>query len=105
MARHNYTNEAPDGLSSIETQNPAFKSYPNPFSTQTILQCNTLVYNATLLVYNSLGQQVKQQNHLYGKEIKLYRENLPAGMYTIQVKQESKPSLEIKYLLLINYSA
>ncbi len=100
MARYNYTNEAPDGLSSIETQNPAFKSYPNPFSTQTILQCNTLVYNATLLVYNSLGQQVKQQNHLYGKEIKLYRENLPAGMYTIQVKQESKTIARDKVLIV-----
>ncbi len=90
MARYNYTNEAPDGLSSIETQNPASKSYPNPFSTQIKLQLNTPVHDATLSLFNNFGQQVKQLNHLVGNEIILHRDNLSPGQYIVHLSQESK---------------
>ena len=100
VARYIYINDAPDGIGNIVAPKTKIKIYPNPFSTQTILQCSTVLNDATLFVYNSLGLLVRQQKHLYGKEINLARENLTAGMYTIQVKQENKTIARDKVLIV-----
>jgi thiol-disulfide isomerase/thioredoxin len=64
--------------------------YPNPFSTQTILQANNPFNNATLAIYNSLGQQVKQIKNVYGKTIYLDRDNLSGGLYFLKLTQNDK---------------
>ena len=64
--------------------------YPNPFSAQTTLQTENLFKGATLTVYNSFGQQVKQLKNISGHTITLHRENLPSGLYLIQLTQDSK---------------
>lgn len=100
LARYNYNVIIPDGLNSIANQIYQIKNYPNPFSTQTTIQLKTEILNAQLLLYDLLGNQVKQLNHLYGTEIKLNRDNLPAGMYTIQLKQESKTIARDKVIIV-----
>ena len=42
------------------SKNYSAKIYPNPFSTQTTLQTDQQLENATLTLYNSLGQTVKK---------------------------------------------
>jgi hypothetical protein len=63
---------------------------PNPFSSSTTLQIDKLFKDATLTVYNSLGQQVKQLKNISGQTITLSRDNLPGGLYFIRLTEENK---------------
>ncbi|GIV29810.1 MAG: hypothetical protein KatS3mg028_1342 [Bacteroidia bacterium] len=64
--------------------------YPNPFSTQTTLQTNKNLKDATLTVYNVYGQQVKQIKNISGQTITLFRDNLPSGLYFVRLTQDNK---------------
>lgn len=64
--------------------------YPNPFSTQTTLHTYKALKDATLSIYNLVGQQVKQINNINGQTIALHRNNLPKGLYFIQLMQDNK---------------
>lgn len=72
--------------------------YPNPFSSQTTLQTDNF-FNATLTVYNSFGQQVKQIKNISGQTITLNRDNLPSGIYFIQLTQDSKVITTAKLII------
>ncbi len=64
--------------------------FPNPFSFSTTLQTNKFLSNATLSVYNSYGQQVKQLKNISGQSIILYRDGLSCGLYLIHLTQDNK---------------
>lgn len=64
--------------------------YPNPFSTQTVLQINNSVHNATLTVNNCFGQTVAQIKNLRGQTITFNRDNLPSGLYFVRLTEENK---------------
>lgn len=64
--------------------------FPNPFIFQTTLQTNVFLKNATLTLYNSLGQKSKQINNITGQTITLRRNNLLRGLYYIQLSQDNK---------------
>lgn len=70
--------------------NGNLSAFPNPFSKQTTLQSNNLFSNATLTVYNSLGQTVKQIKNISGQTVTLHREALPIGLYFIQLTENNK---------------
>ncbi|OFY95658.1 MAG: hypothetical protein A3K10_10170 [Bacteroidetes bacterium RIFCSPLOWO2_12_FULL_31_6] len=65
-------------------------AFPNPFTSHTILQSDNPFEDATLTVYNSLGQIVKQPNHLSGRAITFHRDNLPSGLYFFRLTQDHK---------------
>ena len=72
-----------------EVKNPlSFSISPNPFITQATIQANKILSNATLIVYNAMGQQVKQLKNITGQIITLRRDNLPAGLYFIRLTQD-----------------
>ena len=64
--------------------------YPNPFSTQTTLQTSKVFKDATLTVYNSFGQQVKQLNNISGQAVTLHMDTLPSGLYFTRLTQDNK---------------
>lgn len=64
--------------------------YPNPFSTETIIQSEQDFKRATLTVCNSLGQPVKQLKNISGQTIILQRDDLPSGLYFLQLVQDYK---------------
>jgi hypothetical protein len=64
--------------------------YPNPFSTETTLQADNPFNDATLTMYNLSGQQVKQIKNISGNTITLHRDNLPRGIYFLQLIQGNK---------------
>ena len=66
--------------------------YPNPFSTSATLQINSAfkIQNAELCIYDLLGVEVKRVNHISAHEIKLNRDNLPSGVYFIQVRNNEQ---------------
>ena len=79
------------GINNYEQNiNPRISIFPNPFSTQTTLQTNMIFKNATLTVYNSYGQIVKQIKYISGQTVSLHREDLPMGLYFILLTQDSK---------------
>jgi uncharacterized delta-60 repeat protein len=88
LARYIYA--YPDGVSGISSDNNSLYGYPNPFSKHITFQITATLHDAALLVFNTFGQKVKQLNHLVGNEIKLYRDDLPIGFYTVQLVQENK---------------
>lgn len=90
----NYTQKifayaAATGIENLENQN-SIAVYPNPFITQTIFQSNKVFQDATLMVYNSFGQLVKQIKNISGQTIVLQRDNLPGGLYFICISEDNK---------------
>lgn len=85
-----YNNTVIMGLDNNTDQHTTIYNYPNPFSTGTTFKSATSFNNASLLVYNSFGQVVKQLNNLSGTEIELQRGNLPAGIYAVHLIQDNK---------------
>ncbi|MBW7846010.1 MAG: T9SS type A sorting domain-containing protein [Bacteroidia bacterium] len=78
------------GINAYEQNiNPRINIFPNPFSTQTTLQTNMNFKNTTLNVYNFAGQTVKQIDNFAGQTILFNRDNLPNGLYYIQLKQDN----------------
>lgn len=63
---------------------------PNPFSNQTTFQSNIPFENASLLVYNSIGQLVKKINNINGQQITFSRDNLSPGLYIVHLMQDNK---------------
>ncbi len=66
------------------------KIFPNPFSTETILQTDNPFHNATLTVYNIFGQTVKQIDNISGQTFTFNRDNLIGGLYLINLTQDDK---------------
>ncbi len=63
------------------------QAFPNPFSLFTTIKANIELTPATLTMTNIFGQEVRTMVNLYGTEIKVYRNNLPAGIYFLCLKQ------------------
>jgi hypothetical protein len=72
-------------------QSPSFlvSLYPNPFSTETVLQTDNILKNVTLTIYNSFGQTIKEMKNISGQTITLHRDNLPNGLYVIRLIQDN----------------
>jgi hypothetical protein len=67
----------------------------------TTIQTNVDLKNATLTIYNSIGQKVKQVNNISGQTISLSRDNLPSGLYFIRLTEENK-IIAVEQLLIID---
>ena len=84
----NFTISNVTGISEIVLED--IHIIPNPFSVSTILQTDKVFKDATLTVYNSSGQQVKQINNISGQIITLHRDNLSNGLYFLCLTQDNK---------------
>jgi hypothetical protein len=62
---------------------------PNPFSTETTIYADHILKNATLTLFNSLGQAIKQIKNISGQTIMLSRDNLPAGLYNLSLTEDN----------------
>ncbi|MFA5772953.1 MAG: T9SS type A sorting domain-containing protein [Thermoplasmata archaeon] len=77
------------GINEINIQN-TINVFPNPFSSLTNLQTDKFLKDATLTVYNSFGQTVKQIKNISGQTVNFHRDNLPSGLYFIRLTQDNK---------------
>ncbi len=70
------------------TENKTYKDEltinPNPFNDQTTIQLNHFLNNATLLVFDSYGQKIKQVNNISGHKFIFTRDSFSQGLYFIQ---------------------
>jgi hypothetical protein len=72
--------------------------FPNPFVNSTTISASTSFSNATLTVFDMLGNKVKQLQNLSGKTITIERENLPSGIYFYQLTEDNKLVVKGKLL-------
>ncbi len=88
----------PVGLNeqSLDSQTGIF---PNPFSFSSTLFANKIFNDATLTMYNSTGEEVKQLKNISGKTVTLYRDNLPCGLYFIRLTEDNKTLLTKKLVV------
>ncbi len=77
------------GINEI-TEGATVTVYPNPFTTSTILHTDKILSAATLTVYNSIGQEVKQIINISGQTVTISRDNLPSGLYFLRLRQDNK---------------
>ena len=82
--------DSPLGIVDLPSSEDALKIFPNPFSSQTTLYTDRIFNNATLTIYNSFGHVVKQIENISGQIINLDRDNLPSGLYFVQLSEENK---------------
>lgn len=68
----------------------SIKIFPNPFSIQTTVYNSFVSSNYDVILYNHLGQIVKQIYKIVGNSFVLKRENLPSGLYYIRISQCNK---------------
>lgn len=71
-------------------QNPGISVYPNPLSNSCLVESNQALSKASIFLYNSTGQIVKEVKNISGNTFKLHRENLPAGQYFINIIENDK---------------
>ncbi|MBI3501015.1 MAG: T9SS type A sorting domain-containing protein [Bacteroidetes bacterium] len=67
---------------------------PNPFCSQTVLQTDNLLHNATLTVDNCFGQTVAQIKNISGQTVTFSRDNLASGLYFVRLTElRSQPTV------------
>ncbi|MEI6488395.1 MAG: T9SS type A sorting domain-containing protein [Bacteroidota bacterium] len=63
--------------------------YPNPFTSQTSINFAEQQTNTTIKITNILGQVIKTINFT-GKQLKIYKAEMTAGIYFVQTTDEQK---------------
>jgi hypothetical protein len=89
----------PDGPTNCDLQNStaepssssvSLTAYPDPFTERTTVNAGRHLANATLAVYNSLGQEVCRMERVHGATFVLQRNDLPAGGYLIALWESGR---------------
>lgn len=73
--------------------------YPNPFSLFTTIQFKTIISNGNLNIYNVNGQLVKVIQNISGRNIIIYRESIPSGIYFVSLIENNKVILSNKLVI------
>ena len=100
VARYNNINIT--GVNTISNRAAGIRIYPNPFSKQTTLQSNRIFNDASLTVFNFLGQPVNEVTNIHGEMFTLYRNDLPAGVYFIRIMEDNEV-VAIDKLVITDY--
>lgn len=89
------------GCSGIEEYSTSdfMRAWPIPFTDQTVLNTRREINDATLGLYNSLGQEIMKREHLNGKRTTLGRNGLPAGLYTLKLSESGKVMSLLKIMI------
>jgi hypothetical protein len=74
----------------INRSQKSFSVFPNPCISTTTIHTNDNLIGTALKICNVYGQTVKQVNNILEQSIVLSRENLPSGLYFIQLIKENK---------------
>lgn len=86
------------GISNYSNIKSEILIYPNPFSYSTEIKTNYFLENATFIVFNTLGEQVKKIDNIMGQTFTFYRENLEQGIYFYHLKENNIIVYENKFV-------
>ncbi len=91
VARYtNGTLSTPD----FATLNNEITIYPNPFINSTTINTQQVMNNASLKMYNSIGQCIKEIHSIYGNSVEIYVENAASEIYFISIENEGKTTTQ-----------
>lgn len=85
-----YLNDGEGTSVSEHTGRSSTQVYPNPFSNAATLHIEMGMRNASVTLYNAVGQTVRHMGHVSGQTITLHRDGLPGGVYLIRVTQDGE---------------
>jgi hypothetical protein len=71
---------------------------PNPFNTELYIQSEIAFTDATIQIYNVVGQLVRESKNQSGNKLKVNRDNLESGLYFIQLSENGKVVKTIKII-------
>jgi uncharacterized delta-60 repeat protein len=74
------------------------KTYPNPFSSSTTISFTEELKNATFVMSDLLGKEVKFIS-FSGKQLSLERDELKPGIYTIKIVSDNRKTLYTKVVV------
>lgn len=90
MAVVQYIGEAGTGIEEAGSQLEGCSIYPNPFNTTATIRFDKPLHEAVIKIYNTCGQKVQEITHISGMEVQISRNNLPAGIYFLQLTAANK---------------
>jgi len=70
--------------------------YPNPATTQLTVELENLTSSYTITVYDQMGRLVRHESNLVDHYYELNRQNLPTGIYYVQLTFDDATQLPIK---------
>lgn len=73
--------------------------YPNPFFTETTVYTNKILKDATLTVFNSFGQIVKEIKNISGQTVVLHLDNRPVGLYFVRLTEDNRQIVTKKVII------
>ncbi|HCQ16391.1 MAG TPA: hypothetical protein DIU20_09025, partial [Cryomorphaceae bacterium] len=74
----------------IEAGLSVSRVFPNPFSNQLNIELDRALDNGRLVLYNSLGQIVREEQGLKGTSFTLYRNQLKEGWYYLRMLEDNR---------------
>jgi len=84
----------------VEQNERAIRIAPNPFVSNARITSDKAFLNATLVLYNQLGQLVHTSSGWQGKELLIHRNNLSAGIYFVQIIEQSQLLFKQKIIVM-----
>lgn len=64
--------------------------FPNPFSTSITIQSNAFLHNVNIELKNVVGQTIRKMENMSGQSLTIMRENLPLGIYFLQITKKKQ---------------
>ncbi len=64
--------------------------YPNPFSSETTMETDIFMKNATISIYNNLGKPVKQLTNIFGNKVSLSRVGMSSGLHYLILTESNR---------------
>jgi photosystem II stability/assembly factor-like uncharacterized protein len=80
-------------------QGEAISIYPNPTSSNAVLEMQNDLINASLVIYNNLGQAFYSLSNINGKKIELDCSHFVNGIYFLQIKNADAKLLSSKLII------
>lgn len=76
--------------------------FPNPFSSQTTFRLSkALPFNYDLKLFDVLGKEVRAYSNLSQTSIQIEKQNLPAGIYFLNLYESDKEEVLGSYKLVV----
>jgi len=78
------------GIATASPKSNRVSVFPNPFQQDATLQSAFSLKDATLVLYNMLGEAIRTVPHIWGRETTISRGGLSNGVYFIHLRQDNR---------------
>jgi uncharacterized delta-60 repeat protein len=94
-----YNNNATSNLDAHKVFAGEVTIYPNPFNDQTTLEFQATKHNATIQIFDAMGNKLEHIENVSGNTFRLHRNALAGGIYFLFVEQNNEPIIAEKIII------